>query len=84
MIWSIPASSTSWAHVLVVATTFPVASDTLFDELDNLLNLPLEGSALTRDATTNCALAPAISWEAAISSSNFPEPQITLSADSLF
>ncbi len=51
----------SWAHVLVVATTFPVASDTLFDELDNLLNFPLEGSALTRDATTNCALAPAIS-----------------------
>lgn len=80
----LPLSSTSWLQLFAVATTLPVAWVTPRDASDSAAKLLLFLSALTLLATTNCAVDAAIPWDATTNCSNFPFPETTLSAASLF
>ena len=81
---NIPLSSIASAADFADATTCAAACVTPLDASDKGGKFGLSLAALTLEATTSCVVLAAISCEHTTSSSYFPSPLTTLSAESLF
>ena len=80
----IPLSSIASAADFADATTCAAACVTPLDASDKGGKFGLSLAAFTLDATTSCVVLAATSCEHTTSSSYFPSPLTTLSAESLF